>query len=202
MFFRITKKISLILFFKKIPPLFLTTTIVVIMFLPESYSWLTTVLVVLFSTILITSLKRDTLAYKFFANPKVVYIGKLSYSLYLWHWGVLTISRWTIGVYWWTFPFQILLILIISIFSYRFIETPFRKANWHKKRLRNWILNGGLIASISGVIFLLGKPFKGYLFLGKTPIYYETRYNNCHLTDIINEGRNIENYLLNVDHSI
>ena len=60
----------------------------------------------------------------------------MSYSLYLWHWGILALSRWTIGVSFWTIPIQLFLIYILSIISYTFIENPIRyKKNNFKDKL-------------------------------------------------------------------
>lgn len=57
------------------------------------------------------------------------YIGKISYSLYLWHWPVFVIFRWTGGL---DTPLNqcIALVLIagLSVLSYHFIETPPRRA--------------------------------------------------------------------------
>ena len=79
----------------------------------------------------------------------------MSYSLYLWHWGVLSISRWTIGIYWWTIPFQSLLIFLLSYLSFEYIEKPLI------------IIKGFLLSSISAIsIFGLSKPLNGKLFLG------------------------------------
>ena len=55
----------------------------------------------------------------------------MSYSLYLWHWGILSISHWTVGVSWWTIPIQILLIFSLSLFSYFIFEKPPRNINYH-----------------------------------------------------------------------
>ena len=40
-------------------------------------------------------------------------VGLLSYALYLWHWSVLSISAWTVGIHPWTVPFQVGLILAV-----------------------------------------------------------------------------------------
>ena len=56
-----------------------------VMFLPLSWVRSSTVAIVVLSSVLIISLKEKTAAFKFFSNTNIVYIGLLSYSLYLWH---------------------------------------------------------------------------------------------------------------------
>ena len=60
-----------------------------------------TIVAVVLTATLINSLEPGTFAYNCLSNPKIVWIGTLSYSLYLWHWSVIVISRWTIGIHWW-----------------------------------------------------------------------------------------------------
>ena len=121
-------------FFEKAPPILVLACIMGVMYLPISLATTLTVAVVVFSLVLIASLKKETAAYKFLTNSRVIYIGRISYSLYLWHWGVLSISRWTIGIHWWSVPFQIALIFYLANISYRYIETPLRKGDWFGKR--------------------------------------------------------------------
>ena len=130
LFLGFQKRKSIEQFLEKVPPLLVLILIIGVMYLPIPLATTLTVLVVALSLILIASLKKRTRAYTFFANPKIVYIGLISYSLYLWHWGVLSISRWTIGIHWWSIPFQIALMFGLAIFSYRWIETPFRNKSW------------------------------------------------------------------------
>ena len=85
-----------------------------------------TVLLVILTLLLISFIKTNYLLIKFLTNNLILKIGLMSYSLYLWHWGVLSISRWTVGVNWWTTPIQIFLIFSLSIFSYYIIEKPLR----------------------------------------------------------------------------
>jgi len=153
-------------FFEKVPPILVLGLIVGIMYLPMSLATVSTVSVVALSAVLITSLKKQTKAFKIFTHPKVVYIGLISYSLYLWHWGVLSISRWTIGIHWWSVPFQIALIFGLAIASYRYIETPLRKGNWFGKRWKTLVVGGGVIFSLSGVLIALGRPIKKIIYLG------------------------------------
>ncbi|MCS4292987.1 peptidoglycan/LPS O-acetylase OafA/YrhL [Comamonas sp. BIGb0152] len=60
-------------------------------------------------------------------SPWLVYVGRLSYSLYLWHWPVLVFLRWTTGlellVVQLTYP---VLVIALAAASYHWIETPIR----------------------------------------------------------------------------
>lgn len=60
-------------------------------------------------------------------NPLLVHIGKLSYSLYLWHWPVIVLFKWTVGLEAPTgYIFCTVVILLLSYASYYFIEEPLR----------------------------------------------------------------------------
>ena len=85
------------------------------------------------SALLIQNLQEGTFIYNLLTNKKIVFIGLISYSLYLWHWGILSLSRWTIGINLLTIPIQLTLIFALALISYKFIETPLRKKNWSEK---------------------------------------------------------------------
>lgn len=63
------------------------------------------------------------------SNPSIVFIGRISYSLYLWHWPIIVLFRWTVGI---DSIFEYLLVLSLTFFlatgSYYFVESPFRYA--------------------------------------------------------------------------
>jgi peptidoglycan/LPS O-acetylase OafA/YrhL len=62
-------------------------------------------------------------------HPAVVAIGRISYSLYLYHWVVIVLLRWTIGMDSLAAQLSaITLTLALSLLSYNFIEKPFRYA--------------------------------------------------------------------------
>ncbi|MCP9814986.1 acyltransferase family protein [Synechococcus lacustris] len=153
-------------FLEKVPPLLALALIVGVMYLPMSMASASTIAVVVLSSILIASMKKQTAAFKVFTNPKVVYIGLISYSLYLWHWGVLSISRWTIGIHWWSVPFQVALMLGLAVASYQWIETPLRKHNWFGKRWATLTIGGLVVIATSGSIYLVRKGL-GTLKLGR-----------------------------------
>lgn len=70
---------------------------------------------------------RSTLVGKVLASRVFVVIGLLSYSLYLWHWPIYVLLRWTTGLQ----AIELQLLAIVMTFaaaaiSYRFVEQPFR----------------------------------------------------------------------------
>ena len=167
LFLGLQKRKSSRQFLEKVPSIMVLAFIIGVMYLPMSLATLSTVLVVALTLVLIASLKRRTGTFTFFTNPKVVYVGLISYSLYLWHWGVLSISRWTIGIHWWSVPFQVALMLGLAIASYRYIETPLRKGKWFGKTWKTFAIGGGVLITVSAVLVALGKPLEGKLYTGK-----------------------------------
>jgi peptidoglycan/LPS O-acetylase OafA/YrhL len=81
------------------------------------------------------------------ARP-IVYFGRISYSLYLWHWGVFVLMRWTIGLtLWWHYALALVITLLASSLSYRFIETPIRTGKFVRK-LPDWrVIVAGTISA-------------------------------------------------------
>lgn len=101
------------------------------------------------------------------SNPMVTYllenrwmvgIGKISFSIYMWHQLVLAFTRYyfiqhiTLGTTLWTVP----LILLLSVLSYRFIEQPFRDRTRIKNKLLFCLLGSAFLLS-SGVSLYLYK---------------------------------------------
>ncbi len=67
-------------------------------------------------------------------NGPILFIGLISYSLYLWHWPIITIIKWLITEpSWLHYSLYSLSSLGLAYLSYRFIETPFRHAKWQIK---------------------------------------------------------------------
>lgn len=74
------------------------------------------------------------IAKKILEHNVIVFIGKISYSLYLFHWPILVFSRYTLSGYLPSVTINciaIVLSIISSIFSWKYIELPLRHTKWH-----------------------------------------------------------------------
>jgi peptidoglycan/LPS O-acetylase OafA/YrhL len=101
-----------------------------LMSLPVSAAVPATMSIVLLSVVLIACLKPGSAAYMFFTLEKVVFVGLISYSLSFWHWTVLSISRWTLDIHWWSAPIQVALMVLLAIGACRCVETSPRNLTW------------------------------------------------------------------------
>lgn len=166
---------------EQVPPLLVVTTMVGVMFLPVSAAVPATIVTVVLSAILIACLKQETAAYKLFTLEKVVFVGLISYSLYLWHWTVLCISRWTIGIHWWSVPIQVGFMILMAGMSYRYIESPLRRGRWSARRSINLMAGLGVVITTMAAIRALEKYSKA-MYAGGAPrgneIYSEGSYWN------------------------
>jgi hypothetical protein len=137
-----------------IPLLAMTTAI----FLAQQYPIACTAAVVISTAILISSIRHGTFVYRLLSNKLASYVGGISYSLYLWHWPVICVSRWTIGIHPWSLPFQVAAIFLLSMASYHLIESPLRRAQWVGGR---WgVLVAGLSMMVAAsLLIVLGQRY-------------------------------------------
>ena len=127
-------------------------------------------------------------AYRLLALPGSVYVGKMSYSLYLWHWPLLVFA----GIYadvlpdWYRIPVAAFAFVPAAL-SYRFVERPFRKRIWLPAKAQ-------LLATVASVtaIFLAvstwidhghGLPFRlpaqAQLALQHDPMLIDPLFASC-----------------------
>lgn len=137
----------------RMAPFLLTAGLVGTLFLPLANGRAATILMVLLTAAWIIQLRTDSPTRRGFSHPTLVWIGLISYSLYLWHWAVLVISRQTIGIHWWSFPFQAGLMVLLAMASYRWVETPFRREAWSRAEQRT--VPYGLSAVLGAALLLL-----------------------------------------------
>ena len=79
--------------------------------------------------------RQQTSAGQLLSFKPVVFIGLISYSLYLWHWPILVLTKhviidislpWKLGI--------LMISLILSILSWKWVEAPFRRKGFLSKR--------------------------------------------------------------------
>ncbi len=167
--------------------------IIGIFLLPNNFPVIATFLIVTLTAILIATINTQDFIYKILTSKDLRYVGIISYSLYLWHWGILALSRQSIGIYWWTIPFQILLILLLSHLSYKYIERPFIEKSWPI----NKIIFSGLISItlIVSFIVFLGSNRK-FIYAGKFP--FES-FKSIGRLNNFQTGDNLNNFKRNID---
>ncbi len=102
-------------------------------------------------------------------NSIMVRIGKISFSLYLWHWPVYVIFRWTVGLQTIVeIVCAIVLTLLFASISYQFVERPFRNKKLIIGR-PSW-----KIVSTGVVVIILSFGFTGLVFLSQSTISLST----------------------------
>lgn len=83
------------------------------------------------------------------STAPAVGIGRVSYSLYLWHWPVFVLFRWTVGLESsGTRALAFALAFVLAVASYRLVERPLRHAG-PLVRMRNW----GFVTAAVLVVF-------------------------------------------------
>jgi peptidoglycan/LPS O-acetylase OafA/YrhL len=82
------------------------------------------------------------------------FVGKISYSLYLWHWGVIVMMRWTTGLE--SLPLKLLalgLMFVLASCSYYIIEQPLRQSRTLRSvSILHFFGAFGAICALVGVI--------------------------------------------------
>ena len=104
---------------------------------------------------------REEIVGKVLGSKPLVWVGLISYSLYLWHFPIFAFSR--LGLLFssnYDRMGWILLALILSIVSYYWIELPFRNSSKVSKRAFLFALSVSTIALVTGASFIIGS--KGF----------------------------------------
>ncbi|MEA5411403.1 acyltransferase family protein, partial [Synechococcus sp. BA-120 BA3] len=102
--------------------------------------------------------------------------GLLSYSLYLWHWPVIVLLRWTWGMEtWWQYVVAVAGSVVLAVGAYGLVEQPLRRypLKWWWETLLAVLALGGLWVGID----VLHHQFRGKLFVGidSDPVPYRER---------------------------
>lgn len=104
---------------------------------PEAFPFLRSTLAVIAAVLLIglPSIERNDHLRKVLSSRVALWIGHRSYALYLWHWPIYVLARWTAGLNVW--PSNVIVVSLCfaaAAISYRVVENPMR----HSLTLKRW----------------------------------------------------------------
>lgn len=107
----------------------------------------------------VVSLEPSTVIARLLAWPPLVGVGLLSYSLYLWHFGIIVLLRWTVGM---ESPAAQVSAAVLSFgmayVSYRFVEQPLRRGP-KLSRLPDRTILAGALVSVFAATAIMGGMF-------------------------------------------
>ncbi len=106
-----------------------------------------------------TGMNMNTFSSKILSLRVPVFIGKISYSLYLWHWPLIVFYNYASPLEMTNLSRALIFVsaFLLSVLSWRYVEQPFRQ-NKDRARGRVFLLAGGaslLLALVGGSIYLL-----------------------------------------------
>ena len=185
----------------------IATLITVMIYTSEYNTWLYRggflLVAILGLIVIISSGKQHTLMSRLLSFKPVVFIGKISYSLYLWHFPVLVLTTPVSEIGNPNIIFvvlRVILTFILATASYVFVETPIRKLGFKnyinvifkklkKRPRRSRKVYAGVVGLVS-ILFLMGIFGKSVPFIS-TAFVKEMEANKE--TQFVNNGNNKDN---------
>ncbi|MEN9920684.1 MAG: hypothetical protein RL538_577 [Candidatus Parcubacteria bacterium] len=111
--------------------------------------------------IIIANTSSETPVKKFLSWSPLVWVGSISYSLYLWHWPIYQFYREAHGYA--EVPLHrsiglLIVSLTIAAISYEFVEKPFlKKKNWNRKKVYLFGIGAMIITALAGIVIQLSS---------------------------------------------
>lgn len=130
--YRRIRSMRLLLILRRFSPLSLAV-LFVCFGAPESYIVPATVGAVAATGLLLSADDRS-LAARLLTLPPVVYIGRISYSLYLWHWPIIALGPIVLTAAWRSSVLYLLVAALAAALSYHWVEKPLRFRSWTPSR--------------------------------------------------------------------
>jgi len=128
--------------------------------------------------VLVSGGEGKSLVGQFLSLPSLVFIGKISYSLYLWHWPLLVIEKYYLIRKMVPTDIAVWLIVtfIMSILSWKLVENPFRDRAF---------INRSQIYLFAGIVVFLS-------FVTGVTIYVSKGFPQRFSSDLVNPNNTVE----------
>lgn len=199
-----------------IPVNALLIPLILVFTINNPYSRNLTLISTLLFALIILGIGESDQKNKILESPKLATLGALSYSLYLWHWPIISLSKWSNFEYM-TFEFQIILMIALSIFSFKLVEQPFRNISLNQRK--NYLIKLFSIIFLVGVsvfsiinftnrdnIFSGNNPYvfndKDYKnILNEIECYHPNNIKNAFESCMVHDKEKINVYLIGDSHS-
>ena len=147
--------------------------------------------------------RNKTLVNNLLGSPGFVWFGKISYSVYLWHWPILIYYQLSTGRLLNVKEAALLCVAItlIGTLSWRYIEQPFRTRRIARSRFQIWagaLCGTGILCTAAAATLLLsvrqpsneGERLAAYLDYNENPVY---RRGTCFMFGHIDSIANFPN---------
>lgn len=136
-----------------------------VFWLPETWRLQATLACVAISAALLLFLGDRHGPGRWLSRPLPLALGMASYSIYLWHWPVIVLARWSVGVNRITLLPILVVMAVLSWLSFR-LESRFRRPRSRSAPTRTLVVYPLLSVAVATLLALLQGPALGRLFVG------------------------------------
>lgn len=119
---------------------------------PHEHAVFTTIAAVA-ATALLLILPVETRVQQLLSITPIVYVGKISYSLYLYHWPIVSLAPLVLPVGWRTTGLYVVAMSLLSMLSYHLVESPLRRRSWSKRLWLDIGVGLGVSCLVATVIY-------------------------------------------------
>ncbi len=131
---------------------FTLVALIACFFVPEGHVMPATLAAVGLTGLLLATDDRSPAA-RVLMLPPVIYVGRISYSLYLWHWPIIALGPIVLASTWRSSAVYVVATAVAAILSFHWVEKPLRYKTWTTRSARDIAL--GLSANLVLCVFLL-----------------------------------------------